>query len=178
MDNFPFEQIRPKQLDVLKQICEAFNQGYKTIVLEAPTGFGKSPVAVAVGKTLGSSYICSATKDLQAQYAKDFQFIQVVKGMREFPCLVKEDLISSELFKCSICGSDSQSVAECSHITTLYGPCRQDHHGYTHITNNACILAAAVDMAISMRVVGIGLLWRTMHRYHRQILLRNGPRNT
>lgn len=132
MDNFPFEQIRPKQLDVLKQICEAFNQGYKTIVLEAPTGFGKSPVAVAVGKTLGSSYICSATKDLQAQYAKDFQFIQVVKGMREFPCLVKEDLISSELFKCSICGSDSQSVAECSHITTLYGPCRQDHHGYTH----------------------------------------------
>jgi ATP-dependent DNA helicase DinG len=42
---------------------------YRTIILEAPTGFGKSPVAVSMGVTLGSSYICSATKDLQAQYA-------------------------------------------------------------------------------------------------------------
>lgn len=69
IDNFPFEHIRPKQLDVLKQICEAINNGYRTIILEAPTGFGKSPVAVSIGVTLGSSYICSATKDLQAQYA-------------------------------------------------------------------------------------------------------------
>jgi len=130
--NFPFKHIRPKQLDILRKICEAFNQGYKTIVLEAPTGFGKSPVAVAVGKTLGSSYICSATKDLQTQYARDFPFIQTVKGMSEFPCLVKDDLISSELFRCSKCGSDDQSMTECSHTTTLYGPCRQDRQGYTH----------------------------------------------
>ena len=130
--NFPFKHIRPKQLDVLRQIWEAFNHGYKTIVLEAPTGFGKSPVAVAVGKTLGSSYICSATKDLQTQYARDFPFIQTVKGMSEFPCLVKEDLISSELFRCSRCGSESQNMTECSHTTTLYSPCRQDRQSYTH----------------------------------------------
>ena len=132
IDNFPFEHIRPKQLDVLKQICEAFNNGYRIIILEAPTGFGKSPVAVSIGRTLGSSYICSATKDLQAQYARDFPFIQTVKGMSEFPCLVKEDLISSELFECSICGSNSKSMTECSHITTVYAPCRQERQGYTH----------------------------------------------
>lgn len=132
IDNFPFEHIRAKQLDVLKQICDAFNNGYRTIILEAPTGFGKSPVAVSIGGTLGSSYICSATKDLQAQYARDFQFIQTVKGMSEFSCLVKEDLVSSELFECSICGSNSKSMTECSHITTVYGSCRQDRQGYTH----------------------------------------------
>jgi Rad3-related DNA helicase len=66
--NFPFGRIRPKQLNVLQQIGEAINSGYKFLVLEAPTGFGKSPVAVALGRTLGTSYICSATKELQTQY--------------------------------------------------------------------------------------------------------------
>ena len=78
--------------------------------------------------------------DLQAQYARDFRFMQPVKGMSEFPCLVKEDLISSELFDCGICSSSNNSrnksivasAAECSHTTTIYGPCRQDRQGYTH----------------------------------------------
>jgi Rad3-related DNA helicase len=56
--NFPFKEIRPKQFEVLEQIANAINAGFKYIVLEAPTGFGKSPVAIAVGRTLGSSYIC------------------------------------------------------------------------------------------------------------------------
>ena len=66
---FHLNTLDLSRLDVLKQICEAINNGYRTIILEAPTGFGKSPVAVSMGVTLGSSYICSATKDLQAQYA-------------------------------------------------------------------------------------------------------------
>jgi Rad3-related DNA helicase len=37
--------MRNNQTHVLNEICEAFNSGYKCILLEAPTGFGKSPVA-------------------------------------------------------------------------------------------------------------------------------------
>jgi Rad3-related DNA helicase len=44
---FPFKEMRPKQLHVLEQIANAINSGFKYIVLEAPNGFGKSPVAVA-----------------------------------------------------------------------------------------------------------------------------------
>ena len=43
VSNFPFKEIRPKQLEVLQQIADAINARYKYIVLEAPTGFGKSP---------------------------------------------------------------------------------------------------------------------------------------
>lgn len=46
LDNFPLPEIRPKQREVLQEICDAFNASYRFIVLEAPTGFGKSPVAV------------------------------------------------------------------------------------------------------------------------------------
>jgi ATP-dependent DNA helicase DinG len=49
--------MRENQNNVLNEICEAFNSDYRYILLEAPTGFGKSPVAIAVGLTLGSSYI-------------------------------------------------------------------------------------------------------------------------
>ena len=45
--NFPFPTLRDKQSYVLKEIDAAFTSGYKHIVLEAPTGFGKSPVAIA-----------------------------------------------------------------------------------------------------------------------------------
>ena len=79
INNFPFASQRAKQVRILEEICTAFNSGYKYIVLEAPTGFGKSPVAISVATTLGSSYICTSTKDLQTQYSKDFPYVNAAK---------------------------------------------------------------------------------------------------
>src|SRR6476660_8712401 len=115
ISNFPFEKIRPKQLDVLQQIGDAINTGYKYIVLEAPTGFGKSPVAIAVGKTLGTSYTCSATKDLQTQYTNDFPFLRAIKGMGNYDCLVKEDFVLNKTYECDQCKTMPANFAECRH---------------------------------------------------------------
>ena len=90
----------------LNEICEALNSGYKHILLEAPTGFGKSPVAVAVAMTMGSSYICTSTKDLQTQYSRDFPFLRVAKGANNFRCLVREDFIKNNTYRCGVCASD------------------------------------------------------------------------
>ena len=145
--NFPFETIRPKQHDVLNKICDAFNSGVKIVVLEAPTGFGKSPVAIAVARTLGSSYICSATKDLQTQYVNDFPFLRAVKGMNNFPCVVKEDFIKNETYGCGKCGFLDRDLGrkvtntdECSHKSVEYGPCRGSQPTYKHDkkTCNCC----------------------------------------
>jgi ATP-dependent DNA helicase DinG len=115
-NNFPFEIIYPKQYDILKKICDAFNSGFKVVVLEAPTGFGKSPVAITVARTLGSSYICSATKDLQTQYVKDFPFLRAVKGMSNYSCLVKEDFIENKTYACGKCGILDENTAKKSQI--------------------------------------------------------------
>ncbi len=89
---FPFDNIRSNQDKVLGEIDQALKSGYKYIFLEAPTGFGKSAVAVALSRFLGSSHICTSTKDLQTQYSKDFPYLYEVKGRNNFPCIVKEDM--------------------------------------------------------------------------------------
>ncbi len=98
--------MRERQRSVLLEIESAVKSGYKNIFLEAPTGFGKTPVAITLARYLGSSHICTATKDLQAQYRRDFPFVFEVKGRGNFPCVVKEDM-----------GLDES----CD-----YGPCVQD----------------------------------------------------
>ncbi|MFZ0264665.1 MAG: ATP-dependent DNA helicase [Nitrososphaeraceae archaeon] len=128
--NFPFVYKRESQTYVINEICEAFNSGYKHILLEAPTGFGKSPVAIAVAMTMGSSYICTSTKDLQTQYSRDFSFLKVAKGANNFRCLVKEDFIKNKTYRCGVCASDD--IDECRHTSVEYGPCMtnesfQDH---------------------------------------------------
>ena len=114
VSNFPFKEIRPKQLKVLQQIPDAINARYKYIVLEAPTGFGKSPVAIAVGRTLGTSYICSATKDLQTQYTNDFPYLRAIKGMGNYDCLVKEDFVLEKTYQCAQCKTTTDNYRECS----------------------------------------------------------------
>jgi Rad3-related DNA helicase len=92
LSHFPLSNARKKQENVLLQIEAALKSGYRYIFLEAPTGFGKTPVAIAMARYLGSSHICTATKDLQAQYRRDFPFVVEVKGRGNFPCIVKEDM--------------------------------------------------------------------------------------
>jgi ATP-dependent DNA helicase DinG len=120
--NFPFPTMREKQSNVLNEIATAFASDYKYIILEAPTGFGKSPVAIAAALTLGTSYICTSTKDLQTQYSRDFPFVKVAKGKNNFTCEVKDDFIRNRTYKCNPCGLR----AECPHTTVEYGPCMSD----------------------------------------------------
>ena len=134
VSNFPFKEIRPKQYEVLQQIAEAINKGYKYIVLEAPTGFGKSPVAIAVGRTLGTSYICSATKDLQTQYTNDFPFLRAIKGMGNYDCLAKEDFVLNRTYECGQC--KSANFRECRHRNVVYGPCRDGQSGFAHVAKD------------------------------------------
>lgn len=89
---FPLPTMRGKQQKILLEIEQALKSGFKHIFLESPTGFGKSPVAIALARYLGSSHICTATKDLQNQYSRDFPFIREVKGKSNFPCIIKDEM--------------------------------------------------------------------------------------
>lgn len=86
IENFPFEQPRTGQLDIIQQIMDAIRKGYNYIILEAGTGTGKSAIATTLAKIYESAYILTMTKQLQSQYANEFEF-PLVKGRSNFGCL-------------------------------------------------------------------------------------------
>ncbi|MDA4123265.1 MAG: DEAD/DEAH box helicase family protein [Thaumarchaeota archaeon] len=86
-DFFPFGAMRPFQREILDKLEAEIAARRKYIILEAPVGFGKSAVAAALCRYMGSAYILTSTKQLQDQYASDFGF-RVVKGKSNFQCLV------------------------------------------------------------------------------------------
>jgi Rad3-related DNA helicase len=79
--------MRPRQKEVLDEIEKALAERKKFIILEAPVGFGKSAIAAALCKHLGSAYLLTSTKQLQDQYSSDFGFLMVM-GKANFTCLV------------------------------------------------------------------------------------------
>lgn len=88
LESFPEGFVpRPIQIELLKEIESKLNSGYKTIILSAPTGVGKSPIAAALARYFGRSFIVTASKQLQDQYVGDFKFLKPVKGKSNFACL-------------------------------------------------------------------------------------------
>jgi len=88
LEKFP-EQYTPRdiQTEILAQIEEKLNSGFKKIILCAPTGVGKSLVGATVSNYFDSSFTVTSSKHLQDQYIKDISFLKPVKGKQNFPCL-------------------------------------------------------------------------------------------
>ena len=114
---FPFDNIRPNQKKVLDEIDQALKSGFKFIFLEAPTGFGKSAVAITLSRFLSSSHLCTSTKDLQNQYSRDFPYLYEVKGRNNFSCIVKEDMGINESCEYGPCLKDEDY--DCLYKTRL-----------------------------------------------------------
>ena len=62
-----------------------------------------------------------------------FHFLESVKGMGNFTCLVREDFALSDNYRCGQCGPATR-YDECRHKSVGYGPCRNsDQIEHAHI---------------------------------------------
>lgn len=134
-DLFPFKNMRESQRKVLEEIENAYRSGYRQIVLEASTGFGKSPVAIAVARFLKSSYICTSTINLQDQYLRDFPFLRKVVGKSNFECQVQKERNNAGMFECERC--ETNDINRCEHTTVNKGPCVSKYYECPYMTNRA-----------------------------------------
>lgn len=80
------QEIRPHQLDAVKEAVEYFKAGVQCVFLDAPTGSGKTLMAELVRRELDSSalYVCNG-KALQDQFAGDYSYAKVLKGRANYP---------------------------------------------------------------------------------------------
>lgn len=82
-----FREFRPHQVTAIAEILDAYRSGVRVVVLDAPTGSGKTLVAEAVRQGLGNVnglYVCT-TKSLQDQFAHDYPYASVLKGRANYP---------------------------------------------------------------------------------------------
>jgi Rad3-related DNA helicase len=83
---------RPQQLEALAQINSAFLGGKRVVVLEMPTGGGKSVLGMTVARAVramdGNSHFLTSQRILQIQYAGDFPSpeMEVLQGRSNYPC--------------------------------------------------------------------------------------------
>jgi Rad3-related DNA helicase len=118
LEHFP-EEFKPREIqkEILQGIEQKIKSGYKTIILSAPTGVGKSLIAATLARYYGSSFIVTASKQLQDQYSKDLKFLMPVKGKSNFACL---RLMEQE----SIALSDTKSAIQ-RNLTCEKGLCEE-----------------------------------------------------
>ena len=72
-ENFPFSTFLKDQLEILTEIVEAIEDGYKYIILES--GVGKSAIATTLANIYESSFILSDNKKLQEKYHEEYDLI-------------------------------------------------------------------------------------------------------
>ena len=89
--DFPMPSPRTYQAEVLSVIKWALdNDEFDNIVVQAPTGIGKSAIAMTMQKWFQSAYLLTPTLGLTQQYRRDYgSMMKEVKGRANFPCWVR-----------------------------------------------------------------------------------------
>lgn len=107
--------FRPAQLQAIDEILWRFQFGAKYVVLDAPTGSGKTLVAEAVRRLFTRSmggtlpvkglYMC-VDRGLQRQFQRDFDYAETVMGRANYPTLdFPERFEGPERLSCDDCTS-------------------------------------------------------------------------
>lgn len=80
--------LRPHQWQAVLEIVAHFESGKKAVLLDAPTGAGKTLIGELARRMLHlrAVYMCT-TKQLQGQFLADFDYARVLKGRANYPTL-------------------------------------------------------------------------------------------
>jgi len=86
-ENTRFSTPRKIQLQTLSEVTECIKEGYKNIIVECPTGSGKSALAMMIPKVFGEyAYISTHLKGLQKQYMEEMPFMRSMMGRANYTC--------------------------------------------------------------------------------------------
>jgi Rad3-related DNA helicase len=106
-DYFPLPDYRQGQKEVIQRILEYFNSGSRFVLLEGPTGCGKSAIGYTLAQFAKNTYYLAPQKFLQDQITADFGengrclggHVPMIdlKGRNAYPCVFYDMMLEKEL---------------------------------------------------------------------------------
>jgi Rad3-related DNA helicase len=98
---------RSAQVEVLEKLAANWDKKY--IIVSAPTGVGKTHLALSIANAVKNAYTLTATKQLQEQYVDTSSSIVTIYGKGNYQCNL------DPLFTCDAapCASDRKLFAQC-----------------------------------------------------------------
>ena len=148
---FPFSSFNPGQREAIEAIVEAYLSGVKHIVVEAPTGVGKSAIAYTVHKVLASlndwhrTTVITGTKGLQDQYVSEHGDMYDLKGKNNYSCIIGDFSYNSPKCKSAI-ANNKCSTTNCPYVS------RRDHwlnRADLRLTNASFVIKAPAALIAS-----------------------------
>lgn len=108
------ERYQQRQASVVEEILYHYNDGCDLVVLDAPTGAGKTLVAEAVRQSLGTRglYLCN-TLTLMDQFSSDFPEAELVKGRANYTPTHAEPDPWNNLPTCADCDLRDKQCSFC-----------------------------------------------------------------
>jgi Rad3-related DNA helicase len=101
LDFFAHKSFRTFQKETILDIQKSLDsEDIDNIVLESPTGSGKSAIAICIGLYYKSAYLLTSQKILQDQYIKDYSSdrVCVLKGRNNYPCKLHPSMTCDDSF--------------------------------------------------------------------------------
>lgn len=89
--HFPYPNPNPGQFEAIEQSIQALQDGYEHVIIEAPTGIGKSAISYTIHRVMDEikrgfvSTVITSTKALQDQYVKEF-IVENLTGKANYSC--------------------------------------------------------------------------------------------
>ena len=108
---FPFESFRGKQ-EKITQVCAKalFEDGYNTVVLDAPVGIGKSAINMTLLRMMEDGFYTTPSKSLREQLQNDDvlnEYIRSLRARRDYICGITKN-------NCEDCHINQSSEQSCS----------------------------------------------------------------
>lgn len=98
---------RDGQREAIKFVLDSFNSGKKIVIIEAPTGSGKTAIGMTVAKFFDNMYWLTATKQLQDQLVSEYgSIVTELKGRNAYECDVWERMKGKKKWSLTLAASD------------------------------------------------------------------------
>lgn len=138
--HFPFPTPNPGQMECIVEAVRAFMGGKKHVIIQAPTGIGKTAIATTVHRVMKEYFsdhrttIITATKGLQDQYVEGDKLIYDLKGKTNYSCPYDRGPYNSGACRAHVGRGGCRKAIDCTYVKRRVIWCNKSE---LRLTNNS-----------------------------------------